>query len=1216
MATRTTTSTASTPVHPIALVRQRIMRAGVERWLLNPIADVTPQLFRFSRRGARLAERLAGDRPLLTLSSALAEVSGQAAGLGKPGAGIPRVLVDKLAYALHRLIDESSTSATPWDFTFPDGTAPEPLPAELQPLLSAAQDLLLRLQHHQGFEADAVSSIRRRRTRVAIEDGPPAGFFYSEDPGPVPPGMLLAVDDVDSKPLHFVGVRGPVLSTSSQWYAVDRIIDVIKEPLFEEGPRLRRLAGGRFGALLAALDELVVVDEDRPRLAWVINPATWQAFPVVRGAASGLDLKAGVRSSPQSIEAAVRAVPFATDADRAFVTALVARHRCDGIVAAALVGHPFVEHPDGRPLRVVTARLRVDVADDGRVSLSAMSHPVDARELGDDGATLVFDAAGQRVLVVGADAQERALAKAVVHVGDAPLPAEVLTRVSSRLKRARVDVALPERLRGQQVATPQQLLVKVAFVPRTFSDKRVDPVGGGARFTIVSRPFVDGATHPPGEGQRLVFASDQVGGSRWCERDLDAERKLATSLMELVGVLDDDEARLGGFSFALRRPDTALAALAALYAHNNVVVAVADDGPRVQRASAEALRVRLHDGTDWLGIEGGLHLDEARRVSLQALIDALRDGRRYVVLERGDIVTFDDELITALSSLSMFSRTSDHGIEVPGAAAAVVIDQLAHLDDEHVDRRGWSVVRERVAAAAKLDGDTPAGVVATLRPYQQTGLRFLRRLAALGTGGVLADDMGLGKTLTTTCLLVDRAPQGPQLVVAPTSLGLHWAAELARFAPGLRPVVLSSFDGAAARLAAAKGAGPGDIVITSYGLVTRDITALSALSFTTLVLDEAQAAKNATTARAKALRRLRSAFSIALTGTPIENHTGEVWAIIDVVAPGLFGTFAQFKSRFADPIEKDHDLERRRRLARALQPFILRRKKSDVATDLPPRTERTLVLTPSPEERDTYERLRQAIIVDLEARGVLELGKKKRKSDEKPPLLPNEHRVQILAALTRLRLCACHPALVDDVADFSAVPPATKHEALVAEMLELQAQGHHALVFSQFVRHLRLAQRFLVEAGLRTLILTGETPTAERQKLVERFQAGEADVFLISLKAGGFGLNLTRASYVAHLDPWWNPAVENQASDRAHRIGQTLPVTVTRLVMDQTIEAPILALHERKRALAEGLLEGADVAGHLDLDDLVALIGSSRRHVNDDAVDINLREPGASRRRP
>jgi SNF2 family DNA or RNA helicase len=429
-------------------------------------------------------------------------------------------------------------------------------------------------------------------------------------------------------------------------------------------------------------------------------------------------------------------------------------------------------------------------------------------------------------------------------------------------------------------------------------------------------------------------------------------------------------------------------------------------------------------------------------------------------------------------------------------------------------------------------------------------------------------------------------------------------------------VVLSSFDGAAARLAAAKGAGPGDIVITSYGLVTRDITALSALSFTTLVLDEAQAAKNATTARAKALRRLRSAFSIALTGTPIENHTGEVWAIIDVVAPGLFGTFAQFKSRFADPIEKDHDLERRRRLARALQPFILRRKKSDVATDLPPRTERTLVLTPSPEERDTYERLRQAIIVDLEARGVLELGKKKRKSDEKPPLLPNEHRVQILAALTRLRLCACHPALVDDVADFSAVPPATKHEALVAEMLELQAQGHHALVFSQFVRHLRLAQRFLVEAGLRTLILTGETPTAERQKLVERFQAGEADVFLISLKAGGFGLNLTRASYVAHLDPWWNPAVENQASDRAHRIGQTLPVTVTRLVMDQTIEAPILALHERKRALAEGLLEGADVAGHLDLDDLVALIGSSRRHVNDDAVDINLREPGASRRRP
>ena len=1196
---------AKEPVHPIALVRQRIMRSGLERWLLTPIADITPLLFKHSRRGARLAERLAGDRPLLTLSSAVAEVTGQTAGLTKPGAGIPRVLVDKLAYALHRAIDEQGKQAPAWDFSFPDGTIPEPVHSELRPLQAAVQDLLVRLERH-GFDVDQLPALRRKRTRVSIDDGPPAGFFYTEDPGPVPPGLLLAVDDVDGRPLQFVGVRGPMLSTTSQWYAADRVLDIINEPLFDEGPRLRRLAGGRFGALLAALDELVVVDEDHPRLAWVLNPSTWQALPVVRGAASPLD-KMSARTTVQTIEAAVRALPFASDQDRAFVTALVARNRCDGVAAHLLLDHPFVEHPDGRALRVVQSRLRVDVADNGRVALSAMSHPVFTQELADDGATLVFDAQGQRVLVVTADAQERALARALLRVGDQPLPAEMLAKVSQRLKRARVDVALPENLRGQHVDTPRSLLVKVAFVARTFSDGRVDPVGGGARFTIVSRPFVGGTINIPGEGPRVVFAADNQGGSRWCERDLEYERRHATALLTLVDVLDDPEAREGAWSFSRRRPETALQALAILYAHKDVVIAVADDGPRVHRASAQELRVRLQQGTDWLGVEGGIQLASGERVALQALIDALREGRRYVVLERGDVVTIDDDVMNALSTLAMFSQGSKRGIEVPAAAASVVIDDLAALADDHVDTTGWRLVQERANAARDLDGATPAGITATLRPYQQEGLRFLRRLAALGTGGVLADDMGLGKTLTTTCLLVDRQAQGPQLVVAPTSLGFHWAGELRRFAPALNPIVLGDIDGADARIDAAKNAGPGDVVITSYGLITRDIARLEGVRFATLVVDEAQATKNAATARAKALRRLCADFKLALTGTPLENHTGELWAILDLVSPGLFGTFAHFKSRFADPIERDADDDRRRRLARALRPFILRRKKVDVATDLPPKTERTVVLTPSPDERQAYERLRKAILVDLEDRGIIESGKKKKKSDDDaPPLQPNEHRVQILAALTRLRLCACHPALVDDVADLASVPAGTKHEALVAEMLELREQGHHALVFSQFVKHLKLAERFLKAAGLRTMMLTGDTPGPERQKLVERFQAGDVDVFLISLKAGGFGLNLTRASYVAHLDPWWNPAVENQASDRAHRIGQTLPVTVTRLVMDDTIEAPILALHERKKALADGLLDGTDVAGKLTLDELTSLIRSSRRHVDDGGQELAL----------
>ncbi|HEY1098636.1 MAG TPA: SNF2-related protein, partial [Myxococcota bacterium] len=593
--------------------------------------------------------------------------------------------------------------------------------------------------------------------------------------------------------------------------------------------------------------------------------------------------------------------------------------------------------------------------------------------------------------------------------------------------------------------------------------------------------------------------------------------------------------------------------LATLYAHPDVIIAVADDGPRVHRASAPELKVRLHEGTDWLGVEGGVALSGGERVELQALVDALREGRRYVVLERGDVVTIDDDVYAALGALAMFSRSGKRGLEVPSLAGAAVLDDVSVLAG--ADTQGWRLVHDRIEAAKDIDGVASVDVTATLRPYQQEGLRFLRRLAALGTGGVLADDMGLGKTLTTTCLLVDRRTLGPQIVVAPTSLGFHWAAEIKRFAPVLNPIVLSDLDGADARIAAIKSAGAGDVVITSYGLVTRDVDKLGATSFASLIVDEAQAAKNATTARARALRKIDAAFKLALTGTPLENHTGELWAIVDLVSPGLFGSYAQFKSRFADPIEKDHDDDRRRRLARALRPFLLRRKKADVASDLPPKIERTVLLSPSPEERQAYDRLRNAILIELEERGVLDLetGKKPKRREGEPVPTGQEARVHILSALTRLRLCACHPALVDDVLDPQTVPPGTKHEALVAEMLELREQGHHALVFSQFVKHLRLAERFLREAGLRTMILTGDTPTDERRRLVERFQAGEADVFLISLKAGGFGLNLTRASYVAHLDPWWNPAVENQASDRAHRIGQTLPVTITRLVMDETL---------------------------------------------------------------
>jgi superfamily II DNA or RNA helicase len=1178
--------------HPIALVRRRLREARLDGWLLLPLGELSPRLFPHSRRGARLAERLAGDRPALTLSSALAELAGQlGSGGGSARTPLPRVLVDKLAWAIHRAIDAETTTPPPWGFSFGDGVVPGPVWPELRPLLAAVEALQADLER-QGFSRDELHQLRRRRSRVTLDEGPPPGFFFTDDPGPVPAGMLLAVD-APGVPLHFVGVRGPLGSRAAQWYAADRIIDVIVEPLFDEGPRLRRLAGGRFGALLSALDDLVVADDSRPHLAWVWLPQKGLLAPTLRGPASDaeralVDAALTPRALPARMEAAVRAIGCATDVDRAFAAAQSARGHVDGAVARLLVGHPFIEDEDGVPLRVIEAKPQIGLDDDHRLGIRAVGRPVAAVDL-ESGAALVDDPAHHLLIVVVADARERALARAVAQLGDAPLPPAIVGQVTQRLKRGRVEVELPSSLRGRERPASSSLLVTVAFVARGR-----DPIGGGARFQIRSRPLPGGPTFLPGEGGAHVFGDDDAGPV-WCRRDLEDERRRAGRLLVDCGVRNEDAA--GPFAFTLLEPDRAIAALAHLTARGDVDIAVAHDAITIARAKADELRVRYSERTDWLGVDGGVAIGEGERIALRPLIEALRAGRRYVVLDDARLILLEDALRERLATLAAFGVTpkGKGGAEllVPMAVATTVHDDLAAVDA--------GALPERFVRAGDIDGVPPAGVAATLRPYQQEGLRFLRRLCATSGGGVLADDMGLGKTLTAICLLVDRRDGGPQLVVAPTSLAHHWAREIARFAPGvLRPIVLADLDGAAARTGACRDARAGDVVITSYGLATRDVEVLTPLVFQTLLVDEAQAVKNASTTRAQALRRVQARARIALSGTPIENHTGEVWAILDLVVPGLFGTFAQFKARFADPIEKDHDDTRRALLARALRPFVLRRTKAEVARDLPEKIERTVVLTPSPEEQAAYERLRRAIVVDLDERGVLD-GEP---DEDRAAATPGEQRVQILAALTRLRLAACHPALVGDVLDESQVRPATKHKALLALLDEVRESGHRALVFSQFVGHLRLAERFARGAGLRTRHLTGETPGRERQDLVDRFQRGDIDAFFISLKAGGFGLNLTRATTVVHLDPWWNPATQDQASDRAHRIGQTLPVTIVRLVMDGTIEVPIVALHEKKRALADAVLAGTDAAGRLDVRELAALLRHTRRLVADDAQEL------------
>jgi SNF2 family DNA or RNA helicase len=374
-----------------------------------------------------------------------------------------------------------------------------------------------------------------------------------------------------------------------------------------------------------------------------------------------------------------------------------------------------------------------------------------------------------------------------------------------------------------------------------------------------------------------------------------------------------------------------------------------------------------------------------------------------------------------------------------------------------------------------------------------------------------------------------------------------------------------------------RGLGPGDVVLTSYALAALDADALAGVRFASLVLDEAHAIKNAATERAKALRAIPADWRLALTGTPIENHLGELWSLLRVISPGLLGSWEQFRARYAIPIEKFGDDARRRSLAALLRPFLLRRTKAEVARDLPPRTEVTRVVHLSADELALYEQMRLSTLN--------EVADKKKASDRDG----SDLRFVLLAALTRMRQLCCHPRLV-----YPDTHAGSAKAAYLIDLLgELRDGGHAALVFSQFRSFLELLEPRLRQHGFRVLLLDGTTPVEARERRIAAFQAGEADVFLISLRAGGVGLNLTAADTVIHLDPWWNPAVEDQATARAHRIGQQRPITAVRLVASGTIEEAMLRLHASKRALAAGILDGGDVAAALTTDELMALIQQS-----------------------
>lgn len=695
---------------------------------------------------------------------------------------------------------------------------------------------------------------------------------------------------------------------------------------------------------------------------------------------------------------------------------------------------------------------------------------------------------------------------------------------------------------------------------------RIYPFESGLRFEVVALPY-DGFAFTPGRGN-ADFVVRQPDSNVVVCRNLEQEKKNANVVIDAVAAFN--HAPADDCCWRMDEPFDALDVLSDLKAHEHIRLEWPQGETLTLKAEVDADKVfqTITAGkNEWFAISGELALDETKVLTMRELLE-LWSGKkqRFIQLSDKTYIALSQKLQKALDDISAVEQGDS-----PAGGLRVHKLSLPLLQEHFHERSFDGKTVAWLAGYQKTLTQTmpaPAGFTAQLRDYQHDGVQWLMRLAAAKLGALLADDMGLGKTVQAIALLQQQRKNGAALIVAPASVCFNWSDEIARFAPMLKTVVVGIQSGSREDIIGQ--AGENDIVITSYGLLQRNSELFCSKEWNVLILDEAQAVKNSATQRTKAIKQLNRNITVITTGTPIENHLGELWNLFDIILPGFLGSAAHFRTQFQLPIERDENRTVRNRLRRLISPFILRRTKDEVLTELPPKTEIELKISLSDEESAFYEALRQKAVENIES----SIGNE------------NDSRFTILAELMKLRQACCHPSLAGGV----FLKHSSKMEVLGEKISELIENGHRALVFSQFVGHLTLVQKYLDEQGIPFFYLDGSTPQKKRAEMVRAFQDGERSLFLISLKAGGSGLNLTGADFVFHLDPWWNPAVEDQASDRVHRIGQERPVTVYRLISSNTIEDKIIGLHKQKRELAESLLSGGDTALRLSADELLAII--------------------------
>jgi hypothetical protein len=629
--------------------------------------------------------------------------------------------------------------------------------------------------------------------------------------------------------------------------------------------------------------------------------------------------------------------------------------------------------------------------------------------------------------------------------------------------------------------------------------------------------------------------------NRYIERDLESEKN-AVTLLNTLSIKRNSQ-----YSEMFRlNPRNLPRAVTGLLANGWRVEA---EGKLYRNPASSTLSVT--SGIDWFELHGSLNFGEDLEVKLPHLLAALRRGQKVIALGDGSFGVLPAEWLQQYGFLASLGVTEEDHLRFQRTQTGVLDALLAARPEITCDetfariRKEWQNFNGIKPVAA------PRGFVGQLRDYQREGLGWFEFLQRFKFGGCLADDMGLGKTVQVLALLESRRTKGsgPSLVVVPRSLIFNWQQEAARFTPKLRVLTHTGSE----RIKGSAHFEDYDLILTTYGTLRRDVIHFDEVEFNFVILDEAQAIKNAGTETAKAARLLKGQQRLALSGTPIENHLGELWSLFQFLNPGMLGSSSVFQ--FSTNGAHKPDEESRVLLSRALRPFILRRTKQQVAKELPEKLEQTIYCEMDERQRRQYEELRdyyrRSLLEKVSLQGI------------------NKSKIQILEALLRLRQTACHPALVGGPVD--DVTPNAKLDVLLPRLSEVTEEGHKAIVFSQFTSFLSIVRNRLDHQGVTYEYLDGKT--RNRGVAVEKFQSDpECKLFLISLKAGGLGLNLTAAEYIFLLDPWWNPAVEAQAIDRAHRIGQTNRVFAYRLITRDTVEEKVLELQSTKRELADAII--------------------------------------------